>query len=56
MARLRWLALVPMTFGLAFLFIALTWTEWPQFFAGAALLAFAAIVWRGFAGEWPRAR
>ena len=52
MRNLRWIAVGPAALGVVFLLIALSWTEWPQFFVGVGLLALAALVWRGFAGEW----
>ena len=53
MRILRWLAVFPAALGVVFLFFALIWTEWPQFFVGVGLLALAAVVWRVFAGYWP---
>jgi hypothetical protein len=52
MHNLRWLAAGPAVLGLLFLFVALTWTEWPQLFVGVGLLVLASVVWRSFAGEW----
>lgn len=53
MAGLKWLGAACAALGIVFLFFALTWTEWPQFFVGVALLAVGAALWRIFAGSWP---
>ena len=50
---LRWLAVVPAVLGLLFLFVALLWTAWTQFYVGVGLLALASVIWRTFAGDWP---
>jgi hypothetical protein len=54
MESLKWLGAVCAALGIVFLFFALTWTEWPQLFVGAGLLALGAVVWRIFAGLWPQ--
>lgn len=48
----RWLAVLPATIGLLLAFAALIWTEWPQLFAAAAMLAIAAAIWRVGNGPW----
>jgi hypothetical protein len=51
--QLRWFAIAPLVLGIAFLFIAMLWTELAQLGIAVALFASAASVWRVFAGEWP---
>ena len=52
MRHLRWLAVVPLILGVLFLFFALAWTEWPQFFIGVVLVLAAASLWRLVGGSW----
>jgi hypothetical protein len=51
--QLRWLAVIPFTLGVLFLFVALLWTEVVQFALAVTLFVVAAGVWRAFAGRWP---
>jgi hypothetical protein len=52
--HLRWLAIAPLALGIAFLFVGILWWEEVQLAVAVALFAVAAVVWRAFAGTWPR--
>lgn len=53
MKELKWVGAASIALGLVFWLFALLWTEWVQFFVGAALVVVGAAVWRVLNGGWP---
>ena len=53
MKELKWVGAASVVVGLVFWLFALLWTEWVQFFVGAALVVVGAGVWRVLNGGWP---